>query len=224
MKTVVGLFDNFSDAQNVVQDLVNAGFERSKINLVANDVSGDYQRQYGSGGVNEGIVRDTDSSGSAVAESAGTGAKAGTYVGTALGLLAGIGFLAIPGVGPVLAAGEIATVLGSTALGAGLGAAAGGLLGALVGLGVPEEEAGYYTEGVRRGGALVTLSVDENRVTEASAILNRHRAVDISTRRDYYQQSGYTGYNPNAQPYTAEELAAYRQRNANVYTGGTSGV
>lgn len=218
MKTIVGLFDNFNDAQSVVSDLVNAGFDRSKISMVANDASGQYSTSLGSGGGSgEGVVRDTDSSAGPVAESAGTGAKAGAYVGGALGLLAGLGALAIPGVGPVIAAGPIMTALGSTALGAGLGAATGGLIGGLVGLGVPDEEAGYYSEGVRRGGTLVTVSADDAMAQRAVDILNRHNAVDIDQRGSYYQQSGYTGFDTSRPAYTADELTTYRASNPNVY-------
>jgi len=218
MKTIVGLFDNFNDAQSVVSDLVNSGFDRSKISMVANDASGQYSTSLGTGGgSDEGIVRDTDSSAGPVAESAGTGAKAGAYVGGALGLLAGLGALAIPGVGPVIAAGPIMTALGSTALGAGLGAATGGLIGGLVGLGVPQEEAGYYSEGVRRGGTLVTVSADDAMAQQAVDVLNRHNAVDIDQRGSYYQQSGYTGFDTSRPAYSADELTTYRQSNPNIY-------
>lgn len=224
MKTVVGLFDNLSDAQNVVSDLVNAGFDRNNISLVANDASSQYSSGMSGGGSagGEGVVRDTDGSGGPVSESAGTGAKAGAYLGGALGLLAGLGALAIPGIGPVIAAGPIMTALGSTALGAGLGAATGGLLGALVGLGVPNEEAGYYSEGVRRGGTLVTVSVPDERAQAAVDILNRHNAVDVDERGSYYRQSGYTGFTPTTQPLSATELTSYRQSNPNVYRTATA--
>jgi uncharacterized protein (TIGR02271 family) len=140
-------------------------------------------------------------------------------------LLAGLGLAVIPGVGPVLAAGEIATVLGSTALGAGAGAAAGGLLGALVGLGIPEAEAGYYSEGVRRGGSLITASVPDERVDEAVAIMNRHNAVDIDRRGEYYRQGGYSGFDANTQPYSATEIDTYRTQNANIYgTAASTGT
>lgn len=222
MKTIVGLFDNFGQAQSVVQDLINAGFRRDDISLVANDADGKYANYgsaSGSGGSagGEGVVRSTDGTGGTTAEAAGTGAKAGAYTGGALGLLVGLGALAVPGVGPVLAAGALATALGSTALGAGLGAATGGLLGALVGLGIPEEEAGYYSEGVRRGGTLVSVSAEDNMAQKAVDILNGHGAVDIEQRGDYYRTSGYSGYSPEAKPYTAEELTTYRQSNPNVY-------
>ena len=79
------------------------------------------------------------------------------------GLLVGIGALAVPGIGPVLAFGPLAAAIGATAAGAGLGAAAGGIIGALVGLGIPEEDANFYAEGVKRGGVLVTVRADDAR-------------------------------------------------------------
>ena len=215
-KTIVGLFDNFSEAQQVVQQLTDAGFDRNTISLVANQEASGQGASAGAGG-GEGIVRDTDGSGGQTAEYAGTGAKAGAYAGGALGLLVGLGALAIPGVGPVIAAGPLATALGSTALGAGLGAATGGLIGGLVGLGVPEEEAGYYAEGVRRGGTLVSVASPDDRVDEAVTILNRHNAVDIDQRGSYYRQGGFAGFDSNAKPFSATEIQTYRGQNPNVY-------
>ena len=102
---------------------------------------------------------------------AGAGAKrgavAGTAVGGGLGLLAGIGALAIPGVGPVVAAGWLVATLA----GAGVGAGAGGLLGALTGAGVGEEESHVYAEGVRRGGSLVSVRVPDGREAEVAALM-----------------------------------------------------
>jgi hypothetical protein len=134
-KTVVGLFDDFNDAQRVVQELTNAGFSRNDISLVANDARGEYAGL--SRSVGGGKMDKTE------AEQAGSGALAGAGVGAALGLLAGLAALAIPGIGPVIAAGPIATALGSTAIGAGLGAAAGGLVGPLVDAGVPRPGPSY---------------------------------------------------------------------------------
>ncbi|MEP7190838.1 MAG: general stress protein, partial [Roseiflexaceae bacterium] len=147
-KTVVGLFDTAAEAQSVVQELVNSGFQHNDISLVANDAKGEYANYHPS-----------DTAGSSTAEGAGAGAVGGGVLGGVLGLLVGVGALAIPGIGPVLAAGPLAAALGaagaSTLVGAGIGAAAGGIIGALVGAGIPEEDAGFYAEGVRRGGTLV---------------------------------------------------------------------
>ncbi|NTU84834.1 MAG: hypothetical protein HGA45_36630, partial [Chloroflexales bacterium] len=89
-KTVVGLFDNFAEAQSVVQDLIDSGFRREDISVVANESATGRDRAVGA---------DRES---AAAEGAGTGAVGGTVLGGALGLLVGAGLLAIPGIGPVL--------------------------------------------------------------------------------------------------------------------------
>ncbi|MGH2536485.1 MAG: hypothetical protein ACRDHL_03735, partial [Candidatus Promineifilaceae bacterium] len=78
--------------------------------------------------------------------------------------------------------------------GAGIGAATGGILGALVGLGIPEEEAGHYAESVRRGGTLVTVKTDDHRLDEAEDILSRHGTVDIDTRVADWRDEGWAGF------------------------------
>jgi hypothetical protein len=102
---------------------------------------------------------------------------AGGILGGLGGWLAGIGALAIPGIGPFIAAGAFGSALGGAALGAGVGAVAG----ALVGMGIPEEEAKYYEEEVRRGGTLVVVKAG-SRVDEASMILRRFGAYDVHHR------------------------------------------
>src|SRR5213079_1337536 len=91
-----------------------------------------------------------------------TGAAVGGVLGGITGLLVGIGALAIPGIGPVIAGGALASafgIAGGTAVaGAGIGAAAGGIVGALVGMGIPEEEARHFESGFRTGGVLVTVN------------------------------------------------------------------
>jgi hypothetical protein len=110
----------------------------------------------------------------------------------------------IPGIGPVIAAGPLATTL----LGIGVGAAAGGLIGALIDLGIPEEEAQYYAEGLRRCGAVVTVhTLDEGMIDRATDILERYHAVNIDRRVEEWRQGGWTGYDPNAGPYTASSSA-----------------
>lgn len=196
MKTVVGLFDTFAEAQNVVQDLVDSGFSRENISIVANDANGEYATYDSEGDVADGAM---------------AGAGTGALVGGVLGLLVGVGALAIPGVGPVLAAGPLAATL----TGAGIGAVAGGLLGALVDLGVPEEDAHYYTEGVRRGGALVTVAADDARADDAIAIMNRHGAVDLDERSSSWQESGSSDYSTDQ---VSQEGSTY----SNAATTGTA--
>lgn len=203
-KTVVGLYDDISDARAVVQDLVDAGFARGDISLVANASADEYRRYFDEEGRYRAEAMDETRAG----EGAGTGAGVGAAVGGLGGLLMGLGLLAIPGVGPALAAGPIV----STLVGAGIGAAAGGLVGALVGSGVPEEEAGYYAEGVRRGGSLVTINVADDRVMEVERIMNRHGPIDIEERVASWREEGFTRYDPNAEAYDADRIASERQR------------
>jgi hypothetical protein len=107
-----------------------------------------------------------------------TGATAGGALGGTLGLLAGIGALAIPGVGPFIAAGPIM----GTLAGLGVGAATGGLIGALVGMGIPEYEAKRYEGRVKEGGILVSVHCDNSDwVGKAKDLLGRAGAEDISS-------------------------------------------
>jgi uncharacterized protein (TIGR02271 family) len=186
-KTVIGLFDTMDEAQQVVQTLINEGFRRDDISLVSRR--------------DEGCVTergDDRTSGAAV------GAGAGAALGGISGLLVGLGALAIPGIGPVIAAGPLVTTLA----GAGLGAAAGGIIGALTDVGVPEEEAHYYAEGVRRGGVLIVVDADDQRAARAAEIMERTGAIDVDERAEHWRQSGWARFDAAASPYRAAERAA----------------
>ncbi len=220
-KTVVGLFDDFQDAQNVVRDLTTAGFRRESISIAANKTASGYTgdgSDFGAGG--------TDTM--AAANAAGKDATVGTGIGGVLGLVIGLGLLVIPGVGPVLAAGPIAVALGMGAAGAGIGAVAGGLIGGLTHLGVPKEHAEYYAEGVRRGGTLVTVDAPDAQAQQAVDIMNGNGAVDIDTRGAAYRTGGYTGYSEAASPYAAEDITrerdTYRTAPAAANTGANTNV
>lgn len=185
---VVGLFDTIDDAQATVQELRDNDFAAERISFVMTDTQGERSAELG------GI--DTEA-----AEGAGFGATGGAVLGGLSGLLVGLGTLAIPGIGPVLGAGTLATALGSTALGAGLGAAAGGLVGALVGAGIPEEHADVYAESVRRGSALVLVRTDDHDSSmRAANIMNRHNAIDVDERGREYRAGGWTRFDSEAQP------------------------
>lgn len=191
MRTVSRLFDSYEQARQAVTDLKAAGIPESDISIVANNVD-----------------KSHDSDGDGVddrAEGAGTGAGVGATLGGAAGLLTGLGMLAIPGVGPVVAAGWLA----STALGALAGGAAGGVIGALTQAGVDEEDAHVYAEGVRRGGTLVTVRADED--VRADAILDRS-GVAASARRDAYREGGWSRFDEAGAPLSREELEAERKR------------
>lgn len=203
MKTVTGLFDHYSDATSAVAQLKAAGVPESDISIVSNNSDGHHQ--------------DDDSG---AAEGAGTGAGVGAALGGAGGLLTGLGIMAIPGVGPVVAAGWLAATAAGALAGAVVGGAAGGLIGALTDSGVDERDAHVYAEGVRRGGTLVTAKVDGSRTGEAEAILQRSNWVDLSTRRSSYEEQGWSRFDDASEPYTQAEIDAERAR----YAGRASSI
>lgn len=155
--TVSALFDTYRDAAAAVERVEAAGIPSRDISLVSNDADTDRSG-----------YRDYSDPAPTAADSAGTGAGLGAAVGAVGGMLTGLGIIAIPGVGPVVAAGWLAsTLVGATTVGV-----AGGILGALVGAGVDETEAGTYVEGIRRGGTLVNVRVMESDAARIQAILN----------------------------------------------------
>jgi len=213
-KTVVGLFDTTAEAQSALQELINTGFQRSDISLVANDAKGEYAN-----------YREVGGTGSSAAEGAGAGAVGGGVLGGVFGLLVGVGALAIPGIGPVLAAGPLAAALGaagaSTLVGAGIGAAAGGIIGALVGAGIPEEDAGFYAEGVRRGGTLVLVKSSDDMAQRAYDAMRRYGAADVDERSGSWRETGWSGFDPNAKPYSGStDIDDKWERSSKVGTTG----
>jgi hypothetical protein len=198
-RQVVGLFDSMRDAEAAVRDLQSIGISNADISFVGSRARGEYDEtgRY----IGPAPTADTTEA----AEGAGAGATGGAVLGGLAGVLVGLGALAIPGIGPVLAAGPFAAAIGTTgaAVGAGVvgaaaGAAGGGLLGALVGGGIPEEDAQVYAEGIRRGGTLVMARVDDDQVDAAIAVMDRHNVVDVDMRRSELQASGWTRYDETA--------------------------
>jgi uncharacterized protein (TIGR02271 family) len=161
--TVVGVFNDSEDARDAIEALKDNGFAADTISILSPD------RQ-----ATQAIAEDT---GTHAGSGAATGAVAGGILGGVGGWLVGIGALAIPGVGPFIAAGAFATAIGGAAIGAGLGAIAG----ALVGMGVPEEHAKYYEGEAKAGKTLVTVRAD-GRYDDAQQILRDHGAYDIESR------------------------------------------
>jgi hypothetical protein len=202
VKTVVGSFDSIAEAAAAARDLRAAGFIESDVNVIANN----QQRPVGREGNTTAPTTGDTASGTA------TGIVAGGALGGAAGLAASLMGLAIPGIGPILAAGPIAAALA----GAGAGAVAGGLIGGLTDMGVSETHAEYYAEAVRRGGALVTVRADETRADEAERIIRSHGAFDIEDRAVQWKSAGWSGYNPSAEPFTFEEI----ERDRTLYRAG----
>ena len=195
-QTVAALYDTYDSAVAAVNALEAAGIPHSDISIVSNNVD----NQYGK-----------DRSAEA-AKDAGKGAGVGAVVGGVGGLLTGLGLLAIPGVGPVVAAGWLVATAAGAATGAVVGGAAGGLVGSLTGAGVPEHDAHFYAEGVRRGGTLVTARADDARASAAREILQRYKSVDPAVRGAVYREGGWTSFDENAPAYTADQVAAERSR------------
>jgi len=177
--TVSGLFDTPADATAAVRDLQALGIARDDISVVASNVG-------------------PDDEASDVAVDAGAGAGLGAAFGGLGGLLAGLGIVAIPGVGPVVAAGWLIATAAGAAAGAVVGGAAGGIVGALTDSGVPERDAHVYAEGVRRGGTLVTARVVDEKADLARGVLHDARAVDLERRRADYETGGWTSFDPDA--------------------------
>jgi hypothetical protein len=196
--TVVGLFKNQIDAERAINRLRREGFSESQIGVAMRDR-----------GQQQELVEGT---GTQAAEGAATGAIGGGVLGGVIGLLAGVGALAIPGVGPIIAGGALASALA----GAGIGAAAGGILGALMGMGIPEEDARHFDEGFRAGGILVTVNAG-SRAEEAREWLTESGAdlgsLGRGTRAETMSTSARAG---NADSWRGNER---RYRHDSSYSG-----
>ena len=192
MQTITKVYDRYLQAQNAVKELESEGIPSSEISLLANN------------SVSE-LHDDVDD-----ASETGTGAAIGAVAGGAAGLLTGLGLLAIPGLGPVVAAGWFAT----TALGAIAGGATGGIVGALVGAGVSEEHAHVYSEAVRRGGTLLSVKTPDDQAGRVHAILDRHEPIDPARRATEYRKAGWKTFDPLAAPYDTDATEEDRIRRA----------
>ena len=194
-RTLTRLFDNHDDAVAVVSSLEAAGFSHDDVSIVASN----HDTRYTTAG--SGTGTDTVAAAEAGGTGAGTGATLGTVLGGGAGLLAGIGAMAIPGVGPVVAAGWLISTLTGAGIGAAVVGGVGGLVGSLTHAGVPEHDAHVYAEGVRRGGSLVTVKTDETRAAAAEQILNGRSYVDPTARRAEYASTGWERFDDKAPAY-----------------------
>lgn len=160
-KRAVGLFYSRDEAEQALRALKDASFNMDRVSLIArNAVQIDT-----AGAVEEG---------NAAGEGATAGAVSGGVLGGITGLLAGLGTLAIPGIGPIVFVGAEISALTGLLAGGVTGAIAGGIIGALVGLGIPEDRAKMYSDRVKGGSYLVMVSGLENEVRQAEPILRDH--------------------------------------------------
>ena len=161
---VFGIYHNRAQAENAVDRLVAGGFRTEDISVLLAE--------------NVGTKDFAHEKHTKAPEGTATGAAAGGVVGGTLGLLAGVGALAIPGLGPFIAAGPIMALLA----GAGAGGVVGGLVGALVGMGIPEYEAKRYEGRIKEGGILMSVHCDNSDwVKKAKDVLKQTGAEDISS-------------------------------------------
>ena len=163
-KSVFGIATSHGKAERIVEQLQAQGFALSEISVLMPDTGG---------------TRDVGHiTATKAPEGATTGGATGGVAGGVIGLLAGIGALAIPGVGPLIAAGPIMAALS----GAAVGATAGGIVGGLIGLGIPEIEAKRYEEKLKKGNYLIAVHTHESKdVDRAKEIFKNAGADDIST-------------------------------------------
>lgn len=161
---VFGIYPNQASAEAAVATLRNAGFRNTDVSVLFPD--------------NEGTKDLAIKKETKAPEGATTGGVSGGIIGGALGWLAGIGALAIPGIGPFIAAGPILAMLS----GVGVGGAVGGIIGALTGLGIPEYEAKRFEGRIRKGGILLSVHCDSSDwVKRAKSVLEQTGAEDISS-------------------------------------------
>jgi hypothetical protein len=163
-KAVFGIYTTVAAADLATDTLVKSGFPASAVSALMPE--------------NLGSKPIATEKSSKAPEGAATGAGSGAVLGGALGLLAGIGALAIPGVGPLIAAGPIMAALA----GVGVGGAVGGLTGALIGMGIPEYEAKRYEGYLKKGGILLSVHCDtSDEISRAKEILKNTHAEDVSS-------------------------------------------
>lgn len=185
-KTVTGLFDHQGAAQSVVRELLAAGFRQEDISVMAAKPPAPQPKGK--------VVEYVEESGEEQVEDMAKGAGVGAAVGGVAGLVAGLASLAIPGFGPIIAAGPIASFIAGT----GIGATIGGLVSGITRLGVSENDAQHYAEGVRRGGTLVSVTAPEEVADRAVLIMKKHNPVEINKRAAEWRDEGWTGFDTEA--------------------------
>lgn len=161
---VFGIYPTYTSVEAGVHELKQAGFRNTDISVLFPE--------------NEGTKAFAHEKGSKLPEGATAGGSSGAVIGGTLGWLAGIGALAIPGLGPLIAAGPIVAALA----GVGAGGIVGAVTGALIGLGIPEYEAKRYEGRVKRGGILLSVHTDgSDWATRAKEILEQTGAEEVSS-------------------------------------------
>jgi hypothetical protein len=194
-KAVFGLATNDEQARRIVDRLLSSGISKEDISILYPDRNKETIRtnergdvEYEDSPTQRNMKKDLSIEKHSKAAKGGvTGATTGGVLGGSVGLLAGMGALAIPGLGPFIAAGPIMAALSGSAVGGSLGL----LIGALIGSGIPEYEAKKYEAGLKEGNILISVHTDnEEEINLATEILKKEGAKDISSSREK-TRSGY---------------------------------
>ncbi|MGG4265986.1 general stress protein [Peribacillus simplex] len=164
-KRIIGVYETEEEAIKAIESLQAQGYNREDISVVAKD--------------KEDLKTVNEETGTKVEEGLAAGAATGGILGGTAGLLAGVGALAIPGIGPVLAAGPLAATLAGAAVGAGTG----GLAGTLIGMGIPEEEANRYEADVKSGKLLVLVDSDASKSNSSYSGITETDETLMNSRR-----------------------------------------
>lgn len=169
-KHIIGVFNSEEEAIQVINQLKAEGYRADDISVIGRN--------------NDGLNQIEDETETKAEAGLATGAATGGVLGGVTGLLLGIGALAIPGIGPIIAAGPIVATLTGAAVGAG----AGGLVGGLIGLGIPENEAKDYDNYVNDGKILVLVESDSTRDPKAYETFRKNKSLNANT---YSPEYGY---------------------------------
>jgi uncharacterized membrane protein len=172
VKTVIGMFESATDVNDAITELMKQGFTKTDISVLAR----------------KEVLKET---GVDVVTGAEVGAITGGVAGGVAGLLLGLGVIAVPGIGPIIAAGEFLTWVGATVLGAAAGAIGGGLIGSLTSLGLPEHEAHVFAEGIKRGNILIVVRASDDRAQVATDIMRQFRGLDVDAQRQKLESAGW---------------------------------
>ena len=206
MAVITRIYDSYGIARRVADAVNQLGYAEVDASIVGNDAMRTEHETYasdmGNGSLGTGRATYAANDGNGIdtvepASGTATGAGIGAAIGGGAGLLAGLGMLAIPGIGPVVAAGWLA----STALGIAGGAAAGGAVGALSDIGIPEDDMPVYSEAVRRGGMLVSARFPEQHRAAVLAVMDDEPGTPIDQRRRSYEADGWDDRQNEDLPY-----------------------
>jgi hypothetical protein len=199
-KRAIGIFSDYQTMETALHVLRDSGFVMERVSVAGRDMERHPDTAGAKTGESLASVGDTKAHDDRAADTAKSGAVAGTAVGGLTGLLVGLGALAIPGVGPVMLAGAAATAIATAASGSAIGAAAGSLVGGLVGLGISDERANAYGDRVAQGDYLVMVEGSAAEVDRAGSILT-HSGI-----HDWYSYDLPTDPSRIASPVTTHLL------------------